>query len=125
MADNFGTGNYDVGNKGASTAVGAASGWGAIAQWLAKGIAGNMGDSVDKGQEQQLEQTHGQNINAEHSSPFGVANQWGMEMFPGSEKGLAVNWKPLPVAQATTTQQPTDFKSLSPWAASYMYGVKS
>lgn len=122
MAGNYGTSGYGIGNQKISTmATGASHPFAALAQFIVGRMAEPRGAAQDKAQEQQLTNTGGQDINAEHSSPFGVADTMGSQMMPGAEKMLPVNWKPLPTAPGQTNTQPFNIdSSQSPYDTSRM-----
>jgi hypothetical protein len=116
MAGNYGTSGYGIGgnSKVASMGTGASNPFVALAQFIVGRMAEPRGAAQDKAQEQQLANTGGQDINAEHSSPFGVADTMGSQMMPGAEKMLPVNWKPLATAPGQISNQPVNIDSSQP-----------
>lgn len=118
MANNFGTGGYgQAGNSGAaSQATGMSNPWTAIAQFFVGRAAQNIGGSIDDSHRinQEVNTKGAQDINAQHSSPFGVADEMGSQMMPGAEKMLSANTKPLEVAPAGFAVQPTSVDSSQP-----------
>jgi hypothetical protein len=112
MAGNYGTSGYGIGNNAAGAkAAGGATGIGAIAQFIIGRMAEPRAGAMDEAHRQQQEQTKGQDINAESSSPFGVADTMGSQAMPGSEKMLPVNWKPMEVAPGQTNAGPVNVDS--------------
>lgn len=128
MDNNFGTGGYGSQNKAGTFATGMSNPWTAIAQWLVGRASENIGGAIDESHKlnQEINTRGTQDINAEHSSPFGISDQWGSQMMPGAEKMLSANTKPLEVAPGQIMQQPTSIDSSRPsWGPAqylnYMY----
>jgi len=107
---NYGTGGFGQGaNAGAAKmAVARSNPYTAIAQFLVGTAAQNVGGSIDDSQRinQEVNTKGGRDINAEHSSPFGVADEMGSQMMPGAEKMLSANTKPLAVSEGAYSIQP-------------------
>lgn len=114
MSNNFGTGGYGADSKAGAVAVGYSHPYAAIAQFLVGKASQNIGAAIDDSQRinQEVNTKGAQDINAQHSSPFGVADQWGAQMMPGAEKMLSANTKPLAVAPAQYTMGPTDGRNI-------------
>lgn len=113
--NNFGTGGYGQADntKAATMATGASNPWAAVAQLLVGKAAQNIGGSIDDSHtiNQQVNTKGARDINAEHSSPFGVSDEMGSQMMPGAEKMLSANTKPLEVAPGSFNQQPISVDS--------------
>ena len=114
-ANNFGTGGYgQSGNSAAATkATGSTNPYVAIAQFIVGRAAQNIGGSIDDSQRinEEVNTKGAHDINAEHSSPFGVADEMGSQMMPGAEKMLSANTKPLAVAPGAFSVQPLSVDS--------------
>lgn len=108
MNNNYGQiDSYGPSNPVTTKATGMSNPWVALAQFIVGRMAEGQVQGINKGYENQGQITGGRDINAQHQSPFGVADKWGGEMMPGAEKLLAVNWKPLQVAPGYSADQPT------------------
>jgi len=115
--NNYGTSGYGLAD--AKTGVGAAKAatmsnpYAAVAGFLAGRAAQNIGGAIDDSQRINEEvNTKGKHdINAEHSSPFGVFDTMGSQTFPGAEKMLSANTKPLAVAEGGFNAQPANVDS--------------
>jgi hypothetical protein len=112
--NNYGTGGYGAGSQATTVATGASNPWAGLAQFIVGRMALPRSGAIDAAHEQQQKTTGGKDINADWNSPFGMADQWGAQMFPGAEKMLPVNWKPLEVGEAQQNQQPTVVDSEKP-----------
>jgi len=122
MTDNYGSGGYPDQGSQAGSMAGGATGYGAIAQLLVHLASQNIGQGVDQGQAEQNKITGGKDINAQFNSPFGYANTLGASSFPGAEKMLSANQKPMAVAPAQNYQpspQHNAYQYSSPWAGAY------
>lgn len=123
-ANNYGTGGYGQSGNApmAKMALAKTNPYVAIAQFLVGTAAKNIGGSIDDSQRINQEvNTKGKgDINAEHSSPFGVADEMGSQMMPGAEKMLSANTKPLAVAPGGFTAQPLSVDSSAPEYSSKM-----
>lgn len=110
MANNYGTSGYGIqGNSGVVKYVTSSSNpYAAVAQFLVGLASQNIGGSIDESHKinQEVNTKGKQDINAEHSSPFGVADTMGSQMMPGAEKMLSANTKPLAVAPGEQSSQP-------------------
>lgn len=122
MSNNYGSGGYGNSAKGVGSAVGMTP-IGGIVQLLVGKAAQNIGGSIDDSHRINQEvNTKGQgDINSEHQSPFGAMDEQGAQMFPGAEKMLSANTKPLEVAPAGFSVQSTNVdSSQSPFQNSSM-----
>jgi len=105
-ANNYGTSGYGISDAKGSAATAKlvySNPYTAIASLLVGAASQNIGGAIDKSHEnnQQIVTQGKGDINAEHSSPFGVADTMGSQMMPGAEKMLSANTKPLEVAPAS------------------------
>ncbi len=116
MAGNYGTSGYGIGD--AKGTVGLAkmaysNPYSAIASFIVGRASQNIGGAIDDSHRNNQEiVTKGKgDINAEHSSPFGVADTMGSQMMPGAEKMLSANTKPLEVAPGSVAAPQTNVDS--------------
>lgn len=115
MAGNYGTSGYGMqGNSGlAKYALSRSNPYSGIASLFVGAASQNIGGAIDKSHEnnQQIVTKGKGDINAEHSSPFGVADTMGSQMMPGAEKMLSANTKPLEVAPGSVATPQTNVDS--------------
>lgn len=115
MAGNYGTSGYGIqGNSGITKyALSRSNPYSGIASLFVGAASQNIGGAIDKSHENNQEiVTKGKgDINAEHSSPFGVADTMGSQMMPGAEKMLSANTKPLEVAPSSVVTPQTNVDS--------------
>lgn len=116
-ANNYGTSGYGMGDaKGAAGLArmqASSNPYFAVASFLVNRASQNIGGAIDDSQRINNEvNTRGKgDINAEHQSPFGVADTMGSQMMPGAEKMLSANTKPLAVAPGSVATPQTDVDS--------------
>lgn len=116
MAGNYGTSGYGIDDAKGASALGKmaySNPYTAIASFLVGRAAQNIGGAIDDSHRINQEvNTKGKgDINAEHSSPFGVSDTMGSQMMPGAEKMLSANTKPLEVAPGSIAAAPVDVDS--------------